>query len=53
MSDPFFHDEKSYRRMADNPQLMAKISVSHWLKLGSGLAALALIAAIWLNWRFG
>ena len=24
-----------------------------WLRLATGLLALALIAAIWINWRFG
>jgi hypothetical protein len=53
MSDPLYHDEDRYRRMAGDPQIMAKIKHLHWAKFATGLAALALIAAIWLTWRFG
>jgi len=24
-----------------------------WLRIGTGLLALAIIAAIWINWRWG
>jgi hypothetical protein len=53
MGDPLFHDEKSYRQMADDPQIAAKVPVLQWIKFAIGLAALLLIAAIWANWRFG
>ena len=39
--------------MAGDRQIMAKVAVLQWAKLATGLAALALIAAIWLFWRFG
>jgi hypothetical protein len=53
MGDPLFHDENSNRRMAADPQIMAKAVRLQWIKLATGLAALALIAAIWLVWRLG
>jgi len=53
MGDPLFHDEERYRQMAADPQIIAKASRLQWIKLTTGLAALALIAAIWLTWRLG
>jgi hypothetical protein len=51
--DPLFHDEHQFERMTGDPQIMATLSRSQWIKAAIGLAALALIAAIWLVWRFG
>jgi hypothetical protein len=53
MSDPFYHDENRHRRMAEDLQIMAKVAGLQWAKFATGLAALALIAAIFLTWRFG
>ena len=53
MNDPLFQDEKRQRRIANDPQIIATFSRTHWIRVAIGLAALALIAAIWLNWRMG
>jgi hypothetical protein len=53
MGDPLFHDEERHRQMANDPQIMAKVARLQWIKFATGLAALALIAAIWLTWRLG
>ncbi len=51
--DPLYQDQQQYERMANDPQIMAKVSLLQWAKLATGLVALALIGAIWLVWRFG
>jgi hypothetical protein len=50
MSDPFFqHDDR--RLLAD--RRMARILLAvQWLKIATGLVALALVAAIWAVWRW-
>jgi hypothetical protein len=53
MGDPLYHDEEQMRRMAGDPQIVAKAARLQWIKLLTGFAALALIAAIWLAWRLG
>ena len=39
-------------RLAADKRAMAAVRRMHWLKLASGLIALALIAAIWIVWRW-
>jgi hypothetical protein len=51
--DPLFHDERQYGRMARDPQILPRMLRLQWFKLATGIAALALIAAIWLTWRVG
>ena len=51
--DPLYHDERQFERMAGNPQIMQRLMRLQWAKLLTGLVALALIVAIWLNWRMG
>jgi hypothetical protein len=53
MSDPLFHDEQRYQKIASDPQIMATMMRSQWIKTAVGLAALLLVAAVWLVWRFG
>jgi len=53
MGDPLYHDEDQQRRMAGDPQIMAKAARLQWARLATGVAALALIGAIWLFWRLG
>jgi len=50
--DPLFRDERQFERMAGDPQIMQRMRLV-WPRLAAGLIALALIAAIWLTWRFG
>jgi hypothetical protein len=48
MKDPFYQDETGRppgRRPGDVPL--------HWLRFATGLLALAIIAAIWIVWRWG
>jgi hypothetical protein len=51
--DPLYHDERQFERMAGDPQIMQRILRLQWVKFATGLVALALIIAIWLNWRVG
>ncbi len=51
--DPLYQDEDQFKRMAANPQIMDRLLRLQGLKIATGLVALALIAAIWLTWRFG
>ena len=51
--DPLYQDEDQFKRMAANPQIMNRLRRLQGLKFVTGLIALVLIAAIWLNWRFG
>ncbi len=53
MGDPLYHDETQAQRMASDPQIVAMLLRSQRIKAAIGLATLALIAAIWLVWRFG
>jgi hypothetical protein len=51
--DPLFHDDKPVERAAGDPNTRSRLVRMQWLKLVSGGLALALLAAIWLVWRFG
>jgi len=50
--DPLYDDRGEAQRLADGRivQLLTRVQ---WLKLVTGAVALALIAAIWLTWRWG
>ncbi len=52
MSDPLFQDDRHVEGIASDQRAMAAVRRMHWLKLVSGLIALALIAAIWIVWRW-
>jgi hypothetical protein len=51
--DPLYHDEAGEARLAADPPIRALLTRLQWLKLATGLAALALLGAIWLVWRWG
>lgn len=53
MADPLYHDEAQAERMANDPQIVATIQRARRIKTAIGLVSLALIAAIWMVWRFG
>ena len=50
--DPLFDDRGEAERIADAGVLRLLTRVQ-WLKLATGALALALIAAIWVTWRWG
>jgi hypothetical protein len=50
--DPLYHDDDAARRLAADRRVTALLARLQWLKLVSGALALALIAAIWLVWRY-
>ncbi|HXF87350.1 MAG TPA: hypothetical protein VNK48_03215 [Xanthobacteraceae bacterium] len=52
MGDPLYHDEVQAERMANDPQIVATVARTQRIKAAIGLAALALLAAIWLVWRW-
>ena len=52
MRDPLYHGDEHIKQFAADKRTMAAIRRMHWLKLASGLIALALIAAIWIVWRW-
>ena len=39
--------------MIADPRLATVLKRLHWLKIATGLIALAIIAAIWIVWRWG
>ena len=51
--DPLYQDQQQDENMANDPQIMAKVTLLQWARFASGLVALALIGAIWLVWRSG
>ena len=51
MRDPLYHDERTPRR--PDKHTLAAITRVQWLKIASGVLALALIGAVWLVWRLG
>ena len=55
MRDPFAHDANETRdsRLARDPQVTGIASRLMWLRVASGVVALALVAAVWLTWRWG
>lgn len=53
MGDPLYHDEAQAARMANDPQIVAMTMRTQWIKAAIGIAALALLVAIWLVWRWG
>jgi hypothetical protein len=53
MKDPLHHDESALDRLTADARLTPHLRRLQWLKLAAGLAALGLIAAIWLVWRWG
>jgi hypothetical protein len=52
MRDPLYQDEQRLDRLAADKRMAPVIVRLQWLKLASGLLALALIAAIWVVWRW-
>jgi hypothetical protein len=52
MRDPLYHGDEHLERIAADKRAMAAVRRMHWLKAVSGLIALALIAAIWIVWRW-
>jgi len=50
MSDPFYHPPAS-RQPPDDASYRRALARRHWLGVASGVAALLLIAAIWLIGR--
>ena len=53
MRDPWYRNEEPLDRLAADERVAPAIRRLQWLKLASGLIALALIAAIWINWHQG
>ena len=49
--DPLYRDQQQDENMANDPQIMAKVTLLQWVKFAIGLLALALIGAIWIVWR--
>ena len=52
MRDPLYHEEERLDRLAADDRVLPAIRRLQWLKLATGLVALALIVAIWLVWRW-
>jgi hypothetical protein len=54
MKDPLYteSDDQTERLAADKTAMLFAQWIV-WLKIATGFLALALIAAIWLFWRFG
>jgi hypothetical protein len=52
MGDPLYHDDEGRRRLLSDPGVGPVVRRVHRLKVVSGLVALALIAAIWIVWRW-
>jgi hypothetical protein len=50
--DPLYDDRHEEERLADSNTVRLLTRVQ-WLKLLTGAVALALIAAIWVTWRWG
>ena len=53
MGDPLYPDGDRWERLAADPRVARLLLRVQWLKLGSGLIALAIIAAIAIVWRWG
>ena len=52
MRDPLYHDDAQRERLLADPALAPTFMRVHRLKIASGLVALAIIAAIWIVWRW-
>jgi hypothetical protein len=52
MRDPLYHEETRLDRLAAADRVLPAIRRLQWLKLATGLVALALVVAIWLVWRW-
>jgi hypothetical protein len=52
MRDPWSRNEEPLNRLAADDRVAPALMRLQWLKLASGLIALALIAAIWIVWRW-
>ncbi len=52
MGDPLYHGDGGRERLIADPDAAPALRRVQWLKLASGLAALAIIAAIWIVWRW-
>lgn len=52
MRDPLYQDEQRLDRLAADERVTPAIVRLQWLKLATGLIALALVAAIWVVWRW-
>jgi len=52
MGDPLYHDQSGEKRLIADTRVAAILMRVQWLKLASGLVALALIAAVWIVWRW-
>jgi hypothetical protein len=52
MGDPLYHDDAGRKRLLADPRVVAVLTWVQWLKIASGLVALAIIAAIWIVWRW-
>jgi hypothetical protein len=52
MRDPWYRNEEPLDRLAADDRVAPVIMRLQWLKLASGLIALALVAAIWIVWRW-
>jgi hypothetical protein len=50
--DPLYPDDRRRERLIADPYLATLLKRVHRLKIASGLIALALIAAIWIVWRW-
>jgi hypothetical protein len=50
--DPLYHDDRRRDRLIDDPSLAMVLKQVHGLKVASGVIALAIIAAIWIVWRW-
>jgi hypothetical protein len=52
MADPLYHDDRGRKRLIADPQLAPALMRVQRLKIASGLIALAIVAAIWIVWRW-
>ncbi len=53
MRDPLYHDPDEAKRLAADQRAMRILMRVQWLKLATGALALALLAAVWIAWRWG
>ena len=52
MGDPLYRDDRGRERLFADPRVRPAFLRVQWLKIASGLVALAAIAAIWIVWRW-
>ena len=53
MRDPLYQDDRAETRLYADDRMRRMLMRMQWLKLATGLVALALVGAVWIVWRWG